>query len=123
MKNNVTSYDLYKRYITKIPSFISTTNRIHKAIYDEMFCVNTEFKSLFSNSILTKPKLQRINSNIERHLRAIDELLVITEDQQEDELDEYYLNLFTDILEYAIEQEEFEVAQNISTYSKIYGSK
>ena len=58
------TYDIFNRYTKVIPDFILTSDRVHKAIYDEMCNINNNFKSLFTDSVLTKAKLAMINTNI-----------------------------------------------------------
>lgn len=114
------TYDIFNRYIKVIPDFISTTDRVHKAIYDEMCKINSSFKSLFSDSILTKAKLQMINTNITNHIDNIDEYLLLIDQPLDLPIEEYYSDMISGLQDIAVQLEEYEVAQNLLNYYETY---
>lgn len=120
MKKSFTK-ELWETYTIRIPEFIKTTDKVHKSIYDEMCLLNNEFKLLLVDIVLSKAKLSMINKNVDKHKQEIDELLEISKYPITEHLQEYYDCLFEDILQLAIEQEEFEIAQNIKNYQLTYG--
>lgn len=120
MKKSFTK-EIWETYTIRIPEFIKTTDKVHKSIYDEMCLLNNEFKLLLVDIVLSKAKLSMINKNVDKHKQEIDELLEISKYPITEHLQEYYDCLFEDILQLAIEQEEFEIAQNIKNYQLTYG--
>ena len=114
------TYDIFSRYIKVIPDFISTTDRVHKLIYDEMCSMNNNFKSLFTNSILSKAKLTMININITQHSDNIDEYLLLTDQPLDIFIEEYYDDMINDLQEVAVQLQEYEIAANIKNYYDTY---
>lgn len=114
------TYDIFNRYTKVIPDFISTSDRVHKAIYDEMCNINNNFKSLFTDSVLTKAKLAMINTNITIHIENIDEYLLLIDQPLDLFIEEYYDDMINDLQEVAVQLEEYEIAQNLKNYYDTY---
>lgn len=121
MESNIKTFSIYTKFTTKIPSFIKTTDKIHKALYDEMRNLSDTLGMLMVGNILTKNKLAKINTCAEISMNNIEEILEICNEPIGLLLNQYYDELFEDILDVAIENEEFEIAENIKNYINTYG--
>ncbi len=119
--DNIKTFGIYSTFIRRIPGFIKTTDKVHKALYDEMRNLSDTLGLLMVNTILTKNKLARINTSVELTMNNIEEILEICNEPIGIFLQEYYDELFEDILDVAIENEEFEIAENIKNYINTYG--
>jgi len=119
--DNIKTFGIYSTFTRRIPGFIKTTDKVHKALYDEMRNLSDTLGLLMVNTILTKNKLARINTSVELTMNNIEEILEICNEPLGIFLQEYYDELFEDILDVAIENEEFEIAENIKNYINTYG--
>lgn len=82
--------------------------------------INNNFKSLFTDSILTKAKLAMINTNITIHIENIDEYLLLIDQPLDLFIEEYYDDMINDLQEVAVQLEEYEIAANLKNYYDTY---
>jgi len=112
-------FEMWELSIIKIPSFIDGTKPNHRMIWKEMEHINRNLKGLLVTNVLTEAQLRRIQLNILASIQFLDALLEDT--PLELFIMTYYEVLFDVITEVAVEEEEFEVCQNIKNYREEYG--
>ena len=105
-----------KEYIKEcslIPDFINTCSEIQKEIYEYIYTINHIMEDIFSDKILEDDEIKIICNSFRIYMRHINYLMILEDKDLNENIKDYYDEMFSYYFNKAINNENYEMANNI----------
>ena len=121
LEDNLVLQEL-RQDIYTIPPFINGKSFLHKEIYNQLQIILRIFGRILRNDILSKSQLKSISDDMDAHIENLATMITNLKtkdiDVMEFEITMYLETLLSKYKEIAIENEMYEVAENIKKFSE-----
>ena len=121
LEDNLVLQEL-RQDIYTIPPFINGKSFLHKVIYNQLQMILRIFGRILRNDILSKSQLKSISDDMDAHIENLATIITNLKtkecDVMEFEITMYLETLLGKYKEIAIENEMYEVAENIKKFSE-----